>query len=305
MSSEQDCGSREPLPKHAPIIHTSKGAQEFNIADDAYAISEEELKGMNEKSKNKEADGIELKRPTVGVLQMQDWHQQMLITVAAASTNSSITVRWLQQILTAKTWVELEDPAPLAQLGLKLAAAAEKILPDDLTRDLKYLRQTYTAKHQKLMSGRMIIWLLYDYMRLSDADNVYELIDLQKLTVIGDNLEKIKDDWQRILFCMRRQPHASELESALRRRLEDSAQFKMSMHTYMHMHPGDTKNYDALWSMLTRFLTEKRNKQNRDAHENRQNQKGKNLAPVHDSREALGAVARTQCRLWQQHQKCR
>ena len=69
-----------------------------------------------------------------------------------------------------------------------------KILPDDLTRDLKHLRQQYMAQHNRLLSGRQIIWLSYDYKRLSDADNVYEFLDLQKLVIVGGNLEKFRDE---------------------------------------------------------------------------------------------------------------
>ena len=101
----------------------------------------------------------------------------------------------------------------------------EKILPEDLRRDIKFIKQQCIAQH-KLLSGRQIVWMLYDHMRLSDADNVYEFVDLQKLTVLGGNLEQSRDKWQRILFCLRRPPDTMELESALRRRLEDSNQFK-------------------------------------------------------------------------------
>lgn len=56
---------------------------------------------------------------------------------------------------------------------------------------------------------------------------------------------------------MRCPPAEKELESALRRRLEESAQFKIQMSLYMHTHPGDTKKYDDLWQLLHRYLEDK------------------------------------------------
>ena len=69
--------------------------------------------------------------------------------------------------------------------------------------------------------------MLYRHMRLSDADNLYEVVDLKALDIHGDNLEKFRAEWQRILMCLRHPPSKSELESALRRRLDQSAQFKI------------------------------------------------------------------------------
>ena len=80
---------------------------------------------------------------------------------------------------------------------------------------------------------------------------------------------------------LRKPPDEEELESALRRRLDESAQFKTSMILYLDRH-RDKKSYNDLWVDFTRFLEEKRIKNNRDALEHKG---GRKQAPSKKTKE--------------------
>ena len=214
----------------------------------------------------------------MGVISLSEWHFHVISVVAAASTTPSIATKWIDQAFNVDNPDQLVDPPEFESLSLKLANAAYDICTDDLKREVQVMRdQCLMVKHQ-LLGGRIIIWLIMHRMRLSDVDNVFEITDLQGLTVKGDNLEKFKSEWTRMLQHMRHPPTFEQLESVLRRRLEDSPQFKLPLAMYNQAHPGLLKDYQTLWQALCRHLEEKHICENRNAHENRQ--RGRTAAPI-------------------------
>ena len=119
-----------------------------------------------------------------------EWQFEAIHTVAAASAHPDLAILWMQQIHVAQSWQQLEDPPAFVSLGLKLAKAAMLVCPIDLKREIQVLRQAHLLQKKKILNGRQVLWLLYNHLRLSDADNLYELSDLKNLQIQGDNLEK-------------------------------------------------------------------------------------------------------------------
>ena len=80
---------------------------------------------------------------------------------------------------------------------------------------------------------------------------------------------------------------------------------------YMHEHPGDTKSYSDLWAQLCRYLDEKRVRENRNAHE----QKQKSTRPATPSQRQSGpevpanaapaANGKTRCSTFWRTGKCK
>ena len=126
-----------------------------------------------------------------------------------------------------------------------------------MQRKVSMERQKRLKEGKPLLGGRLILRMIMRHLRLSDADNLFEPIDIHNVRLHGDNLEKFRNEWEKVCLHMRSPPAEKELESALRRRLEESAQFKFQMGIYMHTHPGDTKKYDDLWQLLHRYLEDK------------------------------------------------
>ena len=131
----------------------------------------------------------------------------------------------MKQIQLAKSWEELENPVQFQSLGLKSAKALDKITQLDLKCEISVQQHEYIIRTNKLINGRQMLWMLCNHLRLSDDDNLYEMVHLQALEIYGDNLDNLKTEWQKILLCLRHLPNPHELESALRRRLEQSPQF--------------------------------------------------------------------------------
>ena len=96
---------------------------------------------------------------------------------------------------------------------------------------------------------QFILRMIQKHFRLSDADNLFELIDLHNVRLHGDNLEKFRTDWEKVCLHMRCPPAEKELESALRRRLEESVQFKFHFAPaacYTRTHDATPAARDAL-----------------------------------------------------------
>ena len=106
-------GAREaaaPLPTVTPLIHSSKGVEMFDISGKDNSIPQEELDAASAKFKAKEADALKCSTPSVGVMNLTAWQFETISLVAAASTSPNLVVRWMNQIATANSWEELDDP---------------------------------------------------------------------------------------------------------------------------------------------------------------------------------------------------
>ena len=60
---------------------------------------------------------------------------------------------------------------------------------------------------KKLLSGRQVLRIIFDYYKLTQADeDTTELLDLMNLQVAGDNIDKFVTDWSMMLLGMKNQP---------------------------------------------------------------------------------------------------
>ena len=304
-----DGGTRVPLSTVTPIVHTSSGVQKFDIADQKYDLDPDLLNALDSKLKMKPIGDIELTTPQLGVMSLVDWQYEAIQTVAAAGPDPGLTIAWMQQTFVATHWDQLEDPKPMEQLGIQLAKAVNKILPPELKREIGVIRAAFMMEKHKLLNGRQQLWILLDHLRLSDADNVYEIFDLHKVKVHGDNLEKFSTDWQRILLGMKKPPTDDELESAFRRRLEDSKQFATTLALYNDKYPDSaSRNYGTLFKMLDKFIRDKRIRENRNALESRQEGGRKHVNPVVSdggSQDPLKGMPKDGCSVFWKTGKCK
>ena len=82
---------------------------------------------------------------------------------------------------------------------MRVAEAAYDIAPADLQCEISLLRTQRLQHCGTMLGGRMILWMIRNHFRLSDADALCMFVDLQYIVTRGDNLKKFKVEWQRIL----------------------------------------------------------------------------------------------------------
>ena len=100
-------------------------------------MSADELTKMQSKSKSKEADEISFTTPALGDIALSEWKLDTVMAVAAASTDPELATKWMMKVDSAKSLDELQDPPAFTQLGLKLAKAVQKIVPEDIRREFQ------------------------------------------------------------------------------------------------------------------------------------------------------------------------
>ena len=107
----------------APLIHTAKGVEHFDTSGKDDTLKQEELDSAFAKCKLKEAESLKLTAPSVGLINLTAWQYETISIVASASTNPHLAVKWMNQIMSAQSWEDLDDPDAFVGLGVKLGNA--------------------------------------------------------------------------------------------------------------------------------------------------------------------------------------
>ena len=136
-------------PLCAPIMHSSKGAEYFDLKKMDVTLDQSLLDAAAAKTRAKEVDSITLTSPALGAIPLMQWKMDLVCKVAASTPHTHLATKWMMQIDHASSWEELIDPEPLQQLGLKLGSAVMEILPSDLKRRAHVEHHSYMLRTGK------------------------------------------------------------------------------------------------------------------------------------------------------------
>ena len=82
-----------------------------------------------------------------------------------------------------------------------------KTVPNEERRRLEVFEDQMIAKYREMLCGRHVWWVILDSMKLDPCHEVTaDIIDLTKLHLQGDNLEKFQCDWSTCLLNIKDPP---------------------------------------------------------------------------------------------------
>ena len=112
-------------------------------------------------------------------------------------------------------------------------------------------------KEDRFLRGRQIAYLIYEYFRVSGAnDSVENYADLFTIALRNDDIQEFDSEWDEILLSMTKIPPDDILEGLYKLRIRDSEKLQTVLELYnMEIHQKKAGlDYHRLKTMVTRSI---------------------------------------------------
>ena len=150
-------------------------------------------------------------------------------------------------------------------LDAKIASALNSIIHNSHFKRRVSLEEQNAQKEDRFLRGRQIAYLIYEYFRVTGAnDSVENYADLFTTVLRNDDIQEFDSKWDGILLSMTKIPSDDILEGLYKQRIRESEKLKTVLELYnMVIHPKKAgPDYHRLKTMLKRSV--KQNLRNRN-----------------------------------------
>ena len=143
----------------------------------------------NKDDKSKESETVKVEQ-TPSVINIRKWRSSLRKSVSAASAHPKEALQWILEVEETKNWQELSEcPARFERLDVKLLNAPWKVIQGALKQKLQVLDEQLMTQRRVMITGRQVLWFIYDHFRLHDGEVVsLEIKDLFAVKLNGDNI---------------------------------------------------------------------------------------------------------------------
>ena len=149
-------------------------------------------------------------------------------------------------------------------LDAKIASALNRIIHNTRFKKKVSLEEQKTPKEDRLFRGKQIAYLIYEYFRVSGAnDSVENYADLLTIVLRNDDIQEFDSKWDGILLSMTKIPSDDILEGLYKLRIRESEKLKNVMELYdLETHEKKLgPDYHRLKTMVKRSIEQEiRNK---------------------------------------------
>ena len=261
---------------------SSSGSSDSDDEDDSSNTDEDDLGGMSAEEKKsakllrkllsqrktgKEADKVIL--PAVSdAAAFRAWRVTSRTNVVAASGMGEKAFKWYCEIeKPGMTFKRLyKTGSRFANLDAKILSAITDKAHGELGREITQKIEEY-ARKGKMLRGRQAVWLVYQYMKVSEqAGALYDISDLMGVRLYHDKLEPFLQSWQAVLTGMRSPPDPETQEVLFYKQLQHSDQLKSEVAHYERHEIGHSDHsYEFLLAAVKRRIQKRRQDKNRKA----------------------------------------
>ena len=228
------------------------------------------------KRRRKEADKLKISKfPTIVTLHKWRIRLSKLLCVAGGYSDKA-EVGWISECHKKNeagilpTFESLEEPGKRFEgLDMLLSEALPPLLPSDLSNKV-YLKEQEAYKLNKVMSGRQIVWMIYEYLRTrKDMEVVYGIRDLLLLEWKGDDkMDDFRMEWKQVVDNMSEDTQLQDtaLEDILGIQMKKSVVLKEDLAHYDREPIGTAHHcYQYLLDCMERYLARQLEKKNLEA----------------------------------------
>ena len=118
-------------------------------------------------------------------------------------------------------------------LDARIASALNNITQNSQLKKKVSLEEQKAQKEDRFVRGRHIAFMIYDYFRVTGAqDPVLDYDDFFSVTLRDDNIQEFDTRWDVVLLSMSKIPSDDVLESLYKLRIRESAQLKTVLELY-------------------------------------------------------------------------
>ena len=118
-------------------------------------------------------------------------------------------------------------------LDARIASALNKIIQNTRFKKKVSLEEMKAHKEDRFLRGRQIAWLIYEYFRVTGAnDSVENCADLFTVVLRNDDIQEFDSKWDGILLSMTKIPPDDILEGLYKLRIRESDKLKTVLELY-------------------------------------------------------------------------
>ena len=119
-------------------------------------------------------------------------------------------------------------------LDAKIASALNRIIHNTLfKRNVSLEEQKSPKKEDRILRGRQIVYLIYEYFRVAGAnDSVENYADLFTIVLRNDDIQDFDSKWDGILLSTTKIPSDDILERLYKLRIRESEKLKTVLELY-------------------------------------------------------------------------
>ena len=142
-------------------------------------------------------------------------------------------------------------------LDARIASALNKIIQNTRFKKKVSLEEMKAHKEDRFLRGRQIAYLIYEYFRVTGAnDSVENYADLFTVVLRNDDIQEFDSKWDEILLSMTQIPSDDILESLYKLRIRESEKLKTVLELYnMEIHQKKAgPDYHRLKTMVKRSI---------------------------------------------------
>ena len=118
-------------------------------------------------------------------------------------------------------------------LDARIASALNKIIHNSHFKKESSLEEQKAQKQDRFLRGRQIAYLIYEYSRVTGAnDSVENYTDLFTIVLQNDDIQEFDSKWDGILLSMTKIPPDDLLEGLYKSRIRESEKLKTVLELY-------------------------------------------------------------------------
>ena len=150
-------------------------------------------------------------------------------------------------------------------LDARIASALDKIIHNSHFKRRIGLEEQKAQKQDRFLRGRQIAYLIYDYFRVTGAnDSVENYADLFTISLRNDDIQEFDSKWDGILLSMTKIPPDDILEGLYKFRIREFEKLKTVLELYdLEIHQKKLgPDYNRLETMVKRSIEQDVRNQN-------------------------------------------
>ena len=193
------------------------------------------------------------------------WKIRFKTEVCTCSQSPAEAMQWIKEVEMADSVDDLKSSSSIRGIQMpnfevldaRIASALNRIIHTFHFKRRTSLEEQEAQKQDRFLRGRQIAYLIYEYFRVTGADDSVEnYADLFTIGLQNDNIQEFESKWDGILLSMTKIPPDDILEGLYKLRIRESDKLKTVLELYdLEIHQKKLgPDYHRLKTMVKRSI---------------------------------------------------
>ena len=165
------------------------------------------------------------------------WKIRLKTEICTCSQYPAEAILWINEVevddLKSSCSIRGIQTPDFEVLDAKIASALNRIIHNTRFKKKVILEEQKPRKEYRFLRGRQIAYLIYEYFRVTGAnDSVENYADLFTVVLRNDDIQEFDSKWEEILLSMTKIPSDDILEGLYKLRIRESEKLKTVLELY-------------------------------------------------------------------------